>query len=62
MTETIDAQLTAKVAAMSPEQSIARLHEIVEGDSPEDHLDEFAKLIFWPDTTIIAEDEHADPK
>ena len=54
--ETIDAELTAKVAAMSPEQIIARLNEIIEGTSPEGHLAEFAKLIFAPETIIIEDD------
>lgn len=52
----IDAELTAKVAAMTPEQTSARINEIISSNSPEEHLAEFAKLIFWPDTTIIEDD------
>ncbi len=55
--KTIDALLTARVAAMTIDQRVKRMQEIADGFSPEDHLAKFAKLIFIPETIIVREEE-----
>ena len=57
--KTIDARLTAKVASMNREQTIARMNEIAaspDHDSDEMLL-EFAKLLIGPEATITIEEE-----
>ena len=50
--ETFLASLTAKVASMSIDQRVARLQEIADSASPGEQLDEFAKLLLWPETEV----------
>jgi hypothetical protein len=49
---TINALLTAKVAAMSPAQADARVLELYDAPNTPENMTEFVKLMFGADTSI----------
>lgn len=50
-----EAELTAKVAAMTPEQRCARLEELAHAESSADRDLEFIKLALGPDAEFLSE-------
>jgi hypothetical protein len=46
------AGMTQKVASMSIDQRVKRMQELVDSGKASENLDEFAKLLFLPETEV----------